>query len=184
MGTGVESSIEEEKEQVVVRETKLPVVETVVQESTQLPALPELEQTSSKEIKADAEATSQAESRNENMASDAGPTEQEHVVLAGELETIKQPVMQEMVITETLQQSSDLQKKATDGEEHIGEGNGSGETNPEHAVTFGSERNGEGSEDSVDEGSLPGNEGDSNVGGQRDSHARSAIIKIKKEQYV
>ena len=149
-----------------MRETKLSDVETVVQEFVQLAAFPQLEQIFSDQNEAVTEATSQAEGGNGNIVSDAEPTENEHVV-ANELGAINQPVIQEIVVTETfketVQKTSDLPKKATvDGQKIMDECNKSGKTNPDPEVASGPEKNGQGSEGSMDEDSLPGNEGNLN----------------------
>jgi hypothetical protein len=136
-GTDVASSIKQEKEQVAGRETKLSVAETVSQERMRRAALHE--KTFVDENEAVKGATSQADNGTERAAEQIS----KHIVVANELEVMKQVVIQEMVVTKTLTESVQQslaapEKKSVDDQRFVGEGHESDERNPEHAAALGS----------------------------------------------
>ena len=184
--SNVASNTKEVKQPVVVGETKVPVAETVGQESQQLTAV---EKTSANENKTVEKAMAHVGNGNELNVSNTGPTisgsaEQTSnrvIVVANEIEQIKQVVVQETVVTETLtesvQQSPSLPEKATvDEQNSFSEDNEGSKINPEHVVTLGSARSGLLSEDSLGrEGTVQVPRVDGNVR-ERNSGQRSDII--------
>ena len=140
------SNIKEVKRQGVVVETETAVV-TVVQGSQQLASVSE--KAAVNQDKMVEGATLHAGIRNEVNVSDAGhaasnSTEQTSnnvIVVANEIEEVKQLVVEETIVRETLteraqQSSTSPENTIVDDPNNIGEDNESGETDPEHVVTL------------------------------------------------